>query len=122
MNTLDVSTVQKAYSRWAGVYDLIFGRVFNRARRRAIGLMQLGSGARVLEVGVGTGLSLSFFPESCWVAGVDLSRPMLQQAASRIGREELGSRVLIEGDGARLPFANGVFDAALAPFVVSAAP
>lgn len=54
---LDQVTVKKAYARWAPVYDLVFGAVFERGRRAAIAAAEM-IGGRILEVGVGTGISL----------------------------------------------------------------
>ena len=122
MSEMDAAAVQAAYSRWAAVYDWTFGRWFDRARRRAIELMHLEAAARVLEVGVGTGLSLPLFPCDSHVVGVDLSRPMLQKAIHRVHSGGGRPAALIEGDGTELPFADETFDAALVPFVVSAAP
>ena len=122
MREMDAAAVQAAYSRWARSYDWTFGRWFTRARRRAIELMQLDAAARVLEVGVGTGLSLPLFPRDSRVVGVDLSRPMLQKAIHRVRNGDGRRAALIEGDGNELPFADETFDAVLMPFVVSAAP
>ena len=77
---MDAAAVQAAYSRWASVYDWTFGLLFPRPRRRAIELMQVESDARVLEVGVGTGVSVPLFPADSHVVGVDFCRPMLRQA------------------------------------------
>ena len=120
---MDTASVQAAYSRWAKVYDWTFGLLFGGARRQAIELMDLRPGEAGIEVGVGTGLSLSLFAPQCRVVGVDFSRPMLEKAAARVRGGGLQCRAsLVEGDGTRLPFADATFDAALAPFVVSAAP
>lgn len=118
---MDASTVQEAYARWALVYDWIFGPAFTRARRRAIELLQIEPGARVIEVGVGTGLSMPLLPRDCTFVGADFSRDMLARAVARATATN-ASAMLIEGDGGRLPFADNTFDAALAPYVVSAAP
>ena len=123
MNPMDTSSVQAAYSRWAKVYDWTFGFLVAPARRRAVELMELEPGDRALEVGVGTGLSLPLIPEDCRVVGVDFSRPMLERAVTRLrGDATPLPAALVEADGACLPFADDTFDAALAPFVVSAAP
>lgn len=116
---MDLHTVQKAYSRWSHFYDVVFGPAFRAARRRAIGMLELRPGDRVLEVGVGTGLSFPFFPSDCRVIGVDISRHMLARARERAHGAGGG---LVEGDVGELPFRDGVFDAVLAPFVVSAVP
>jgi phosphatidylethanolamine/phosphatidyl-N-methylethanolamine N-methyltransferase len=116
---MDLDTVRRAYSRWSRVYDLAFGPGMRQARRRGISMLRLGNGARVLEVGVGTGLSLPFFPADTRVYGVDISREMLARAR---GRAAEPGRALIEGDVAHLPFVDGAFDGVLAPYVVSAVP
>jgi phosphatidylethanolamine/phosphatidyl-N-methylethanolamine N-methyltransferase len=116
---MDLHSVQKAYSRWSHFYDLVFGPAFRAARRRAIRMLELDAGDRVLEVGVGTGLSFPFFPPDCRVIGVDISREMLSRARDRAHGAGGG---LVEGDVGDLPFRDGVFDAVLAPFVVSAVP
>ena len=123
MSGMDIASVQAAYSRWAKVYDWTFGLLFAGARRRAIELMELEPGALAIEVGVGTGLSLPLMPAGCRLVGVDFSRPMLERALPRVrDRGAACSAALVEADGTRLPFADATFDAALAPFVVSAAP
>lgn len=116
---MDLEAVQKAYSRWAKFYDLVFGPAFVSARRRAIAMLELESGQRVLEVGVGTGLSFPHFPSDVRVVGVDVSLPMLRKARPRAA--ESGSWLAM-GDVARLPFRDDAFDAIFAPYVVSAVP
>ena len=123
MSAMDSTSVQAAYSRWAKVYDQTFGVLVAPARRRAIELMELKPGDRAVEVGVGTGLSLSLIPEGCQLVGVDFSRPMLERALTRLRSDAMLRQAgLVEADGVCLPFADNTFDAALAPFVVSAAP
>ena len=119
---MDASTVQEAYVRWALVYDWIFGPAFTRARRRAIEHLQLEPGSRVIEVGVGTGLSMPLLPDDCRFVGADFSRAMLERAVARARNGSCSCAMLLEGDGGRLPFPDDSFDAALAPYVVSAAP
>ena len=116
---MDLDTVRRAYSRWSRIYDLAFGPGMRQARRRGISMLRLGQSASVLEVGVGTGLSLPLFPRHTRVYGVDISREMLSRARSRATDPGRG---LIEGDVAHLPFRDGTFDGVLAPYVVSAVP
>ena len=119
MANMDLDTVRRAYSRWSRVYDLAFGPGMRQARRRGISMLGLERAARVLEVGVGTGLSLPLFPPDTHVYGVDISRAMLARAR---GRAADPGRALIEGDVAHLPFRDGSFDGVLASYVVSAVP
>jgi phosphatidylethanolamine/phosphatidyl-N-methylethanolamine N-methyltransferase len=54
---LNKDGVAKAYARWAPIYDFVFGAVFDRGRKASIAAAER-IGGRILEVGVGTGLSL----------------------------------------------------------------
>src|SRR5271166_5839966 len=86
---LDSDTVAKAYAGWAPVYDLVFGAVFDAGRRAAVAAAER-AGARILEVGVGTGISLSSYSRAHRVVGVDYSEPMLRKAMARVAARRLG--------------------------------
>src|SRR5713226_10623498 len=86
---LDNDTIAKAYARWAPVYDLVFGAVFEHGRRAAIVAAER-IGGRILEVGVGTGISLPDYARTNRLVGVDLSEPILRKAQERV--VELGLR------------------------------
>ena len=79
---LDKDGVAKAYARWAPIYDFVFGAVFDRGRQASIAAAER-IGGRILEVGVGTGLSLPDYSRSNRMIGVDLSAPMLRKAKER---------------------------------------
>ena len=119
---LDAQTVTKAYARWAPVYDLVFGAVFERGRQVAISAAER-VGGRILEVGVGTGMSLPLYSKKCQLSGVDISEPMLRKAQERV--RELGL-TNVEGlwvmDAERLSFPDNSFDAVVAQHVISTAP
>jgi phosphatidylethanolamine/phosphatidyl-N-methylethanolamine N-methyltransferase len=119
---LDKDAVAKAYARWAPVYDLVFGSVFERGRKASIAAAER-IGGRILEVGVGTGLSL---PDYAWtnrVIGVDLSAPMLRKAKARVAEHRLTN---VDGlavmDAQHLGFQDGVFDVVVAQYVITAVP
>jgi phosphatidylethanolamine/phosphatidyl-N-methylethanolamine N-methyltransferase len=122
MADLDHRAVAKAYARWAPVYDLVFGAVFDRGRRAAIDAAQR-LGGRILEVGVGTGISLPDYDRGVRVVGVDLSEPMLRKAHSRMKAEPLAH---VEGlavmDAQRLGFRDGAFDVVVAQYVITVVP
>jgi phosphatidylethanolamine/phosphatidyl-N-methylethanolamine N-methyltransferase len=119
---LDVRTVTSAYARWAPVYDLAFGKVFSRARTAAIAAAER-IGGRILEVGVGTGISLPHYSTESRLFGVDISEPMLRKARRRVA--ELGLRN-VEGlavmDAERLEFPDNAFDVVVAQYVVTTVP
>lgn len=80
---IDKTSVERAYARWAPVYDLVFGAVFDAGRRAAIAVAEEAcgeQGGRILEVGVGTGISLPDYSRKNRLVGIDLSEPMLRKA------------------------------------------
>jgi phosphatidylethanolamine/phosphatidyl-N-methylethanolamine N-methyltransferase len=119
---LDNHTIAKAYARWAPVYDLVFGAVFERGRMASIAAAE-AIGGRILEVGVGTGISLPDYRRSNRVIGVDLSEPMLRKAQERVVSEALdhvdGVAVM---DAQRLGFPDASFDVVVAQYVITVVP
>jgi phosphatidylethanolamine/phosphatidyl-N-methylethanolamine N-methyltransferase len=119
---LDKATIEKAYARWAPVYDLVFGAVFSSGRHAAITAAE-AHGGRILDVGVGTGLSLPEYASSSHVVGVDLSEPMLRKAQTRVCTGRLGHvNGLAVMDAQKLAFAARSFDVVVAQYVITAVP
>jgi phosphatidylethanolamine/phosphatidyl-N-methylethanolamine N-methyltransferase len=119
---LDKATIAKAYARWAPVYDLVFGAVFDRGRKAAIAAAER-IGGRILDVGVGTGLSLTDYSPSNRVYGVDLSEPMLRKARERVVEFGLGNvDVLAVMDAEKLGFPDAFFDVVVAQYVITVVP
>jgi phosphatidylethanolamine/phosphatidyl-N-methylethanolamine N-methyltransferase len=119
---LDNQTIAKAYDRWAPVYDLVFGAVFERGRRAAIEAAER-VGGRILEVGVGTGISLPDYAPANRLVGIDLSEPMLRKAQERV--DELGLKnveQLAVMDAENLSFPENSFDVVVAQYVISTVP
>jgi phosphatidylethanolamine/phosphatidyl-N-methylethanolamine N-methyltransferase len=114
------SGVVKVYSAFAPVYDATFGLVVGRYHRH-IGEAALGV-RRVLEIGVGTGLSLRHYPASAEVTAVDLCPAMLARAERQLARGVVARVRLQLADAERLPFADGSFEMVVLPFVVSVTP
>jgi phosphatidylethanolamine/phosphatidyl-N-methylethanolamine N-methyltransferase len=121
-NDIDRAGVAKAYGRWAPVYDLVFGKVFDQGRQSTIAEADK-IGGRILDVGVGTGLSLSDYSRSTRLYGVDISEPMLRKAQERVRALKLGNvETLAVMDAKNLAFADGFFDAVVAQYVITAVP
>lgn len=119
---LDRGTVEQAYDRWAPVYDLVFGGVFSKGRQAAIATTN-DIGGRVLEVGVGTGISLPLYAPNVRIFGTDISEQMLSKARRRVKELKLNN---VEGlaamDAEKLEFADNSFDVVMAQYVVTAVP
>jgi phosphatidylethanolamine/phosphatidyl-N-methylethanolamine N-methyltransferase len=119
---LDTIGVRNAYTRWAPVYDLVFGAIFAPGRRAAIAAAEQ-VGGRILEVGVGTGISLPGYSPLSRIIGIDLSEAMLRKARARIARHGLDNVERLEVmDAEHLSFPDDDFDVVVAQYVVSAVP
>ena len=119
---IDRAGVEKAYQRWAPVYDLVFGKVFDQGRQSTIAEADR-IGGRILDVGVGTGLSLSDYSRATRICGVDISEPMLRKAQQRVRAQKLANvETLAVMDAKHLAFADASFDAVVAQYVITAVP
>jgi phosphatidylethanolamine/phosphatidyl-N-methylethanolamine N-methyltransferase len=110
------------YYEFSHLYDVFFGRVFYPRIVRVIRSLGIEPGARVLELGVGTGLSLEAYPQHCQVTGIDLAPEMLERAQDRVNRNGWRHVTLQQGDALNLAFADDAFDYVMAFHVVSVVP
>ena len=119
---LDRETVTRAYAKWAPIYDVVFGPVFERGREAAITAAER-VGGRILEVGIGTGISLADYSDENLIFGVDISEPMLAKARERVA--ELGLSH-VEGlavmDAEHMDFPDASFDVVMAQYVITTVP
>jgi phosphatidylethanolamine/phosphatidyl-N-methylethanolamine N-methyltransferase len=119
---MDEGNIKSAYKRWAPVYDHTFGVVAAEGRKHAVEMINKTSG-RVLEVGVGTGLSLPSYKRDLEIVGIDLSPDMLDKARGRVAEEHLENVTgLYEMDAGQLEFADNSFDTVVAMFVMTVVP
>jgi phosphatidylethanolamine/phosphatidyl-N-methylethanolamine N-methyltransferase len=118
----DRSTVERAYDRWAPVYDFVFGGVFSKGRKAAIQATNK-VGGRVLEVGVGTGISLPQYASHLRIVGTDISEAMLRKAKCRVNNLGLKNvEKLSVMDTEKLEFPDNSFDVVMAQYVLTAVP
>ncbi|KGJ10307.1 class I SAM-dependent methyltransferase (plasmid) [Paracoccus versutus] len=119
---MDIKSIQASYSRWAPVYDRTFGAATNMGRRRAVDYINRRGGS-VLEVGVGTGLSLEHYGPHMQVTGIDFSREMLDKAVAKVQRLGLKQvQALRQMDARGLDFPDNHFDTVTAMHVLSVVP
>lgn len=119
---LDESDVRQAYRRWAPVYDWTFGSVSTAGRRNAVDFINRGTG-KVLEVGVGTGLSLPQYKSHLEITGIDLAPEMLDKAHQRVNDGKLTNvKGLHEMDASNLQFPDNSFDTVVAMYVITVVP
>jgi phosphatidylethanolamine/phosphatidyl-N-methylethanolamine N-methyltransferase len=119
---IDEEAIRSAYRRWAPVYDRTFGFVAAEGRRHAVEFINRTRG-RVLEVGVGTGLSLPAYGKHLEIVGIDLSPEMLEKARERVAEERLTNvTALLEMDAGELTFEDASFDTVVAMYVMTVVP
>jgi phosphatidylethanolamine/phosphatidyl-N-methylethanolamine N-methyltransferase len=118
----DRDAVKKAYTRWAPIYDIVFGAVFEQGRQAAIAAADQ-VGGRILEVGVGTGISLPHYSPDNRIVGIDLSAAMLRRAQQRVANLSLTNVEKLEVmDAEHLSFPDAAFDVVVANHVISTVP
>ena len=119
---LDRDTIEKAYARWAPVYDFVFGAVFDAGRKASIAAAER-IGGRILDVGIGTGISLLDYARTNRIVGVDYSEPMLRKAHERVAEHKLAHvEALAVMDAQRLGLPDAYFDVVVAQYVITAVP
>ena len=113
------SSTEKLYDLWAKFYDRTFGALVHRRQSRAIEELKVKPGDRVLDLGVGTGLSLLKYPAGADVVGVDLSGGMLNRAAEKLAEADRTNVSLVQADAMHTPFADDSFDHVMISHVIS---
>ncbi|EPX85424.1 class I SAM-dependent methyltransferase [Salipiger mucosus] len=120
---MDIDAVTSSYARWAPVYDRTFGAITEVGRRKAAEYVNRQEPGELLEVGVGTGLSLPRFDRGHKITGVDYSHDMLAKAETRVGRMGLPNvEDLRQMDARKLDFDDDRFDTVVAMHVISVVP
>ena len=116
---MDLDAVKNSYARWAPVYDATFGKITHAGRRAAVAYIN-ARGGEVLEVGVGTGLSLETYNSALCVTGMDYSEDMLRKARARVAKLGLDHVAeLRQMDARSLEFPDASFDTVAAMHVLS---
>ena len=117
---MHIDTVRAAYRRYAGVYDLVFGKSFEAGRQQTLDSINRRRGLRVLEVGVSTGLSLPDYHPDNTIVGIDASEEMLRLAHERVAKKGLKNiESLVEMDAQKMTFEDGSFDVVVAMYVMT---
>lgn len=114
--------VRRAYDFYSPIYDFLFKKIFEPGRTAAVRLLGNPPRGRVLEVGIGTGLNLPFYPLGIDLVGIDLSEAMLRKAEEKVQDLRMDRVILKVMDASALDFGDDEFDAALATYVISAVP
>ena len=120
---MELNDTLRTYRLFAGPYDLVFGPIFHPGRKDAVRIANDRPRQHILEVGVGTGLSLPYFRTDAEVTGIDVSMEMLARARTRVARRGLSQvKALQVMDAENLTFEANSFDSVLALYVASVVP
>jgi phosphatidylethanolamine/phosphatidyl-N-methylethanolamine N-methyltransferase len=120
--TYDLDGQKRVYATWAKFYDRIYQGLLARPQREAVAAA-CACGDDILEIGVGTGLTLPYFTAGSRVLGADLSLDMLKVASRKVVSLGLSHvRGLMVMDACRLGFEAERFDAVTAQFVITLVP
>ena len=119
---MEEGAILSAYRRWAPIYDKTFGIVASEGRHHSVEIINQSEG-RVLEVGVGTGLSLPAYSDHLRVTGIDLSPEMLEIAEKRVEEKSLTNiDALHVMDATQLEFEDNSFETVVAMYVMTVVP
>lgn len=114
--------IKKVYSFYSWIYDAFFGKIFEHGRYSAFHMMNVKPNETILEVGVGTGLSLPLYPKDAWVVGIDISQEMLDKAEAKKQYYHLSNVNLYAMDASSMAFADNTFDKVIASHVITVVP
>jgi phosphatidylethanolamine/phosphatidyl-N-methylethanolamine N-methyltransferase len=114
------ASTKKIYDVHSLFYDATFGRLVKRRIERAINHMNIRPDDVILDLGIGTGVSLNYYPLDCGrVVGVDLSAGMLREARKKIRERGLLRAAVFQANALQLPFADSTFDHVFISHVIS---
>jgi len=119
---METKSVKKIYDHYSPIYDFIFKGWFYPRIKYAINLLDIKPGDKILEVGIGTGLSMTTYPSYCEVIGIDLSKEMLKKAEKKRKKYNLKHISLKEMDASNLKFEDSSFDTVVAAFMITVVP
>jgi phosphatidylethanolamine/phosphatidyl-N-methylethanolamine N-methyltransferase len=120
---VELQDTLRTYKLYARGYDIMFGPIFHPGRKAAVELANDRPNQLILEVGVGTGLSLPYFRKDAKVTGIDVSPEMLDKARRRVDKLGLTQvEGILEMDAEAMSFPDDSFDAVLALYVASVVP
>lgn len=122
MNPISVDNVVSTYRFYAPLYDRTFGAVLGPGRRALTHAVCSLTPSSILEVGIGTGLTLEHYPDSSAVVGIDISDEMLDIARERAQQLRGRNIHLTAMNAEAMDFPDGSFDCVAVPYVLSVTP
>ncbi len=121
--TKSKSDTQKQYDRIASIYDILDAipeRLFYRSWRRQ--LWDRVTAGRILEIGVGTGKNMRFYPPGAQLTAIDISSKMLEKGEAKTSSIPDIAIELLAMDVSELTFDTALFDAVVGSFIFMVVP
>lgn len=122
MKPISLDNVILAYRFYAPLYDRVFGAILEPGRRALMETVGTLNPSSILEVGVGTGLTLCRYPAASAFVGIDVSDEMLDIARSRAQQLTGRNIQLMAMDAEVMNFPDNSFDCVTIPYVLSVTP
>lgn len=119
---MNKQSIEKVYNNYSAVYDKIFGLVYENGRNEAVKMISLNGEEKILEIGVGTGISLTKYPRTVGIVGIDLSKEMLEKAKERVDKYNLKNVELRIENAEEMSFQKDEFDKVIVMYVLSVTP
>ncbi|MDP9174735.1 MAG: methyltransferase domain-containing protein [Planctomycetota bacterium] len=113
------SSTRRIYDFQSLFYDITFGKLVQRRIASAISHIKIGPSDRLLDLGIGTGAAISYYPRQGKIVGIDLSRGMLAECVKKINRRQAKHVSVFQADALNLPFADDSFDHVFISHVIS---
>lgn len=119
---MDRYSIEKTYRFYAPIYDFLFGNIFNPGRKRIVDSVNKSASRKILELGVGTGISIPFYSRSKMVIGVDVSPHMLYKARKKMMSDAVDNATLFIMDAENMAFRDNSFDTVILMYTISVVP
>jgi phosphatidylethanolamine/phosphatidyl-N-methylethanolamine N-methyltransferase len=113
------ATTKVIYDLQSMFYDATFAKLVRRRIAKAVTHMNIRDEDLILDLGIGTGQSLYYYPQKGHIVGVDLSGGMLRECRKKIRERKLDRAYVFQADALRLPFADNTFDGVFISHVIT---
>ena len=107
------------YDVQSAFYDVTFARLVRKRIKRAIEHIDIKPDDLVLDLGIGTGSALDYYPHEGQIIGVDLSTGMLRLCVKRIEQQKRQNVQILQANALELPFADDTFDRVFISHVIT---
>jgi len=112
--------MEKIYSFYSPFYDFIFGKTLQPGRELAFSYLNKDPYQKILEIGVGTGITFTLYPKQSHIVGIDISPKMIERAKKKAAISSNGHKIsLYVMDACNLEFEDESFDAVISPYVIT---